>query len=264
EANLKLKELDRLKSEFLATMSHELRTPLNSVIGFVGMILQGLTGDINPEQRKQLSMVYGSAKHLLTLINDILDLSRIESGRMEVVKEDFAVGDVIAEVTESLAPAASQKGLRLLIEAEETRLTMHSDRRKVFQLVLNLVNNAVKFTDRGEVRIACRREGDGVELVVSDTGIGITKENMAQLFEAFRQIDGTPRRRYEGTGLGLYLSRRLAGLLGGTITAESEQGKGARFLVKLPIDARRRTSGEEADPGDRGQPPEPVPGAVSA
>ena len=251
EANIKLKELDRLKSEFLATMSHELRTPLNSIIGFTGIILQGITGEINEEQRKQLSMVYNSAKHLLGLINDILDLSRIESGKIEVSVQRFKVEDVVSEVARSLAPMISQKGLRLITEIPDKTLQIYSDRTRVFQILLNLVNNAVKFTERGEVRIACKADNNNLEMSVSDTGIGIKMESMEMLFQAFRQIDGTAQRRYEGAGLGLHLCKKLVTLLGGRIWAESEYGKGSRFTFTLPLRQEEELH-EKKDIGGRG------------
>ena len=235
EANVRLREIDRLKSGFLATMSHELRTPLNSILGFTGIILQGYTGAINDEQRKQLGMVYNSAKHLLQLINDILDLARIEAGRMEVFRQEFPLQEVVEEVILSLTPTAAQKGLRLVVDAPEETVKIVSDRKKVYQVLLNLVNNAVKFTERGEVRVECRTSDGSLVVSVSDTGIGIKEENMDMLFEAFRQVDGSVRRRYEGTGLGLYLSQKLVTMLGGRIWAESEHGKGSRFAFALPL-----------------------------
>ena len=233
-ANERLQELDRLKSEFLATMSHELRTPLNSIIGFTGILRQGLAGPVNAEQEKQLGMVHFSARHLLGLINDLLDLSRIESGKMEVVREDFKIADVVNEVVQSLTPMAAQKNLALETSLDDPALVLHSDRKKCFQLLLNLANNAVKFTDTGRVLLSVRTIAERVELAVTDTGIGIKPESMAQLFEAFRQVDGSARRLYEGTGLGLYLCKQLTATLGGRITVESEFGKGSRFTITLP------------------------------
>jgi PAS domain S-box-containing protein len=233
-ANERLKELDRLKSEFLATMSHELRTPLNSIIGFTGILRQELAGPLNEEQKKQLGMVHFSARHLLGLINDLLDLSRIESGKMELTREDFTVSDVVNEVVQSMTPQATQKNLALETELAEPALLLHSDRKKCFQILLNLVNNAVKFTERGRVCIAVRTTPEDVEFAVTDTGIGIKPESMAHLFEAFRQVDGSARRVYEGTGLGLYLCRQLASMLDGRISAESEFGHGSRFTFTLP------------------------------
>ncbi len=234
-ANERLQGLDRLKSEFLATMSHELRTPLNSIIGFTGLLQRGIAGPVNEEQHKQLSMVYASGKHLLTLINDLLDLSRIESGRMELARECLRAEEVVTEVVQVLAPMAAQKDIGISTEIARAIPEVYGDRKRVFQILLNLASNAVKFTERGEVRIACRADGAVLEMSVTDTGIGIKPENMELLFEAFRQVEGSARRRYEGTGLGLHLSRRLARLLGGDIRAESEYGKGSRFILSLPL-----------------------------
>jgi PAS domain S-box-containing protein len=241
-ANIQLKEMDRLKSEFLATMSHELRTPLNSIIGFVGIILQGIAGEINDEQKKQLSMVYSSARHLLSLINDILDLSRIESGKMEISLTRFKFEEIVSEVTQTLSPVISQKDLRLVTEMPDESPEIYSDRQKVLQILLNLVNNAVKFTNEGEIKIDCTIDNHNLEVSVFDTGIGIKKEKMDHLFEAFRQVDGTAQRRYQGTGLGLYLSRKLASLLGGKIWAESQYGKGSRFTLALAVSPRERSA----------------------
>jgi len=233
-ANERLQELDHLKSEFLATMSHELRTPLNSIIGFTGILRQGLAGPMNEEQKKQLGMVHTSARHLLGLINDLLDLSRIESGKMEVFPEKFRVADLLNEVVQSMAPLTEQKKLRLESSLDQPDAELLSDRKKCFQILLNLVNNAVKFTDAGIVSLAAHMEGETLTLTVSDTGIGIKPENMPQLFEAFRQVDGSARRVYEGTGLGLYLSRQLTTMLGGSINVDSEFGHGSRFTLVLP------------------------------
>ncbi len=233
-ANERLQDLDRLKSEFLATMSHELRTPLNSIIGFTGILRQGLAGPLNAEQEKQLGMVHFSARHLLGLINDLLDLSRLESGKMEIALDDFKIAEVVAEVAQSLAPMAAQKNLALETALDDPALILRSDRKKCFQILLNLANNALKFTDAGRILLAVRTTAESVELSVTDTGIGIKPESMAQLFEAFRQVDGSARRVYEGTGLGLYLCKQLATMLGGSIAAESEFGKGSRFTITLP------------------------------
>ncbi len=233
-ANERLQELDRLKSEFLATMSHELRTPLNSIIGFTGVLRQGLAGPLNAEQEKQLGMVHFSARHLLGLINDLLDLSRLESGKMEVTLDDFPIADIVTEVVQTLAPMAAQKNLALETAIDDPAFRLRSDRKKCFQILLNLANNAIKFTDTGRVLLAVRTTAESVELSVTDTGIGIKPESMAHLFEAFRQVDGSARRTYEGTGLGLYLCKQLATMLGGSLAAESEFGKGSRFAITLP------------------------------
>jgi signal transduction histidine kinase len=237
EANARLRELDRLKSEFLATMSHELRTPLNSILGFTGILLMGLPGPLNDEQLKQLGMVNSSAKLLLALINDLLDLSRIESGKMEVYRQWFTLQEVIEEVYRSLEPQWSIKGLTVSRHLPAEPVRLYSDRKKCYQIVLNLVNNAIKFTEAGSVDVACAKNDSFVEVAVRDTGIGIKKENMVLLFEAFRQVDGSARRNFEGSGLGLHLCKRLLGLLGGDIKAESEFGRGSCFTFRLPLPA---------------------------
>jgi PAS domain S-box-containing protein len=233
-ANERLQELDRLKSEFIATMSHELRTPLNSIIGFSGILRQGLAGPLNDEQKKQLGMVHSSARHLLGLINDLLDLSRIESGKMDLFVEKFGVADLVNEVVQVLTPQAELKRLRLDSAIDHPDCLLSSDRKKCFQILLNLANNAVKFTEAGRVNLQVSTGQENIQFAVSDTGIGIKPENFKYLFEAFRQVDGSARRVYEGTGLGLYLSEQLSRMLGGKITVESEFGIGSRFTLTLP------------------------------
>ena len=233
KANEKLKELDRLKSMFLASMSHELRTPLNSIIGFTGLLLMGLAGELNGEQKKQLSMVKNSAKHLLNLINDILDISKIEAGRIDLDITDFSLKDLIDEVAEEVSSLLVGKSIRLETDVEEGA-NMTSDRRRVKQILINLVSNAIKFTDQGLVKIKARYlSSDKVEISVSDTGIGIKKEDLKKLFQPFQQLDMSSSKKYEGTGLGLHLCYRLTELLGGTITAKSEFGKGSVFTITL-------------------------------
>ncbi|MGC4073280.1 MAG: PAS domain S-box protein [Nibricoccus sp.] len=233
-ANEQLKELDRLKSEFLATMSHELRTPLNSIIGFSSILRQGLAGSLNPEQQKQIDLVRGSARHLLSLINDLLDLSRIESGRMELSTDEFDLAGVLSEVEAVLAPMVAQRGLAYASRCEKPPVRMRSDRQRVFQVILNLANDAVKFTEHGGVTVECDATASEVSVRVRDTGIGIRSEHLPLLFEAFRQVDGSARRIYEGTGLGLHLCRKLLDLLGGRIEVESVYQKGTCFTVTLP------------------------------
>ena len=235
EANLRLQEADRLKSVFLASMSHELRTPLNSIIGFTGIILLGMVGEINEEQRKQLTMVRDSANHLLSLINDVLDIAKIEAGRVEPSPEEFELAEVVREVVESFSPAVSEKGLELTKEMP-AGITLFSDRRRVKQVLMNFVSNAVKFTDQGSVRVAVRIvEGKKVEMSVTDTGIGIKEEDMNMLFEPFQQVDISLTKSREGTGLGLYLTKKLAVLLGGDVWAKSEFGKGSEFTFAIPL-----------------------------
>lgn len=234
EANIRLKELDRLKSMFIASMSHELRTPLNSIIGFTGIILQGMSGEINEEQRKQLTLVKNSANHLLALINDVIDVSKIEADQIELVIEEFNLSDLMQEVNDSFKVAVDEKGLKLSLEMPE-RLVIKSDERRTKQVIMNLVSNAVKFTDKGEIEIKAAKKDEGVEISVGDTGIGIEKKAIDKLFKAFSRIY-TKDMLKEGTGLGLYLSRKIANLLGGEISAESEFGRGSKFTFTLPLE----------------------------
>jgi PAS domain S-box-containing protein len=234
QANEKLREVDRLKTEFLATMSHELRTPLNSIIGFSGILKARMAGDVNAEQERQLEMIHSSAKHLLGLINDILDVSRIEVGKMRLSASAFEPLAVLKDVEKTLEPLVAVKGLKFEIEDNSQGAVVVGDRSRFFQVVINLANNAVKFTERGSVRLCLSSQGARLVVDVIDTGPGIQQAHLAQLFEAFRQVDGSARRTYEGTGLGLYLSRKLATLLGGEISAESEWGRGSRFSFWVP------------------------------
>jgi signal transduction histidine kinase/CHASE3 domain sensor protein len=225
---------DRLKSAFLATMSHELRTPLNSIGGFTGILLQELAGPLNPEQRKQLEMVRGSARHLLALINDVLDLSKIEAGEMRVAHERIDLRAVIEAAVASVRPLAESKGLVLRADATAAQPVV-SDGHRVGQILLNLLSNAIKFTDRGEVTLTTVAKGATVRIHVADTGVGIARENLAMLFQPFRQLETGLDWRHDGTGLGLAICRRLAELLGGRIDAESEWRKGSVFTLTLPL-----------------------------
>ena len=236
-AKSRAESADRLKSAFLATMSHELRTPLNSILGFTGIILQGLTGPLNPEQTKQLGMVQGSARHLLALINDVLDISKIEAGEVDVALVPFDLSASISKVIGIVAPLAEQKGLALRVDVATGIGELVSDARRVEQVLLNLVNNAIKFTQQGEVALKALMSGNGVLMKISDSGIGIKPEDLQALFQPFRQIDAGIGRVHEGTGLGLAISRRLAGLLGGEISVTSEWGKGSTFSFQLPLNA---------------------------
>jgi len=226
---------DRLKSAFLATMSHELRTPLNSIIGFTGIVLQGLAGPLTEEQRKQLGIVQDSARHLLALINDVLDISKIAAGELKVSCAVFDLRALLDRVVAAMRPMAETKHLTLMSEMDPKISDMTSDGRRVEQILLNLLNNAVKFTERGEVALRATVDDECLRVTVSDTGIGIKPEDIAVLFQPFRQIDTGLARNHEGTGLGLAISRRLAELLGGDICVTSEWGKGSVFTVTLPL-----------------------------
>jgi len=235
--NVELEDANRAKDHFLSCMSHELRTPLNSVIGFTGTVLMRLPGPLNSEQEKHLNNVQRSAKHLLSLINDLLDLARIGAGKTEITLESTSCEDVLKQVVTSLGPQAESKGLRLELSMPPQDLIVQTDRRMLTQIVLNLVGNAVKFTDRGGVRLELAQRTTGgsrvVEIAVADTGIGIRAEDQNKLFEAFAQLDDPSQRRHEGTGLGLHLSAKLAELLGARITLQSEHGRGSTFTLTL-------------------------------
>lgn len=233
-ANERLRELDRLKSEFLATMSHELRTPLNSILGFTDLMRLGMSGPVSDEQLLQLGHVHNSGRHLLALINDVLDLSRIESGRMEVLREPFDFNAVADEVLAQLRPQAEAKGL-LLLARLEPGLQLLGDRRKVYQVLLNLASNAVKFTTEGRVEVQARAHGGELHVAVQDTGPGIAAKEQGLLFQAFRQLDGSIDRLHEGTGLGLHLSRKLLLLMHGDVGVDSQPGAGATFHFTLPL-----------------------------
>jgi protein-histidine pros-kinase len=231
EKNEELEKASRAKDRFLATMSHELRTPLNAIIGFTGTLLMKLPGPLNADQEKQLKTVQGSARHLLALINDLLDLAKIEAGKVELNLEPVQCRAVLEDAVQALRTLAEGKGLALRLEAAGD-LTVRADRRALSQIVLNLLNNAIKFTERGEVRVRLSQVSDRVHIEVEDTGIGIRAEDQGRLFTAFTQLEGATRQQ-EGSGLGLHLSQRLAGLLGGTIVVRSEYGKGSVFILML-------------------------------
>jgi signal transduction histidine kinase len=233
---------DRLKSAFLATMSHELRTPLNSIIGFTGILMQGLAGAVNPEQAKQLGMVQNSANHLLSLINDVLDISKIEAGQLEVSLKRYDFRQSINKVAAIIRPLAEAKKLELRISIAPGVNEVVSDQRRVEQIVLNLLNNAVKFTEKGSVHLECHVEGDAMVISIADTGIGIRPNDLKKLFKPFSQIDTGLSRNHEGTGLGLAICNKLVEKLGGAIRVESNYNAGSTFTVSLPI-IKRETNG---------------------
>jgi PAS domain S-box-containing protein len=237
EKNLELENANLAKDRFLAGMSHELRTPLNAVIGFTGTLLMRLPGPLNAQQEQQLRTIQASGRHLLSLINDLLDVAKIESGKVELNLEPVLCQNVVQEVTSSLQSLADTKGLDLTLIVPDRDLEIVTDRRALSQILLNLTNNAIKYTERGFVRVELsgndHGSSSGIEFSVTDSGIGIRDEDKDRLFQAFAQLDHSTTRRFEGAGLGLYLSQRLAALLGGAIAFESEFGKGSRFVLRI-------------------------------
>jgi PAS domain S-box-containing protein len=243
QANSKLKELDRLKSMFIASMSHELRTPLNSIIGFSSILFDEWLGPLTTEQKENLAVIRRSGKHLLSLINDVIDVSKVEAGIIESHAEDFDLFDVITEAVTTFSQDVKEKGLELRVEAVHGQ--MHTDRRRLLQCVLNLISNAVKFTEKGEVTvqagIRAREDGPGkdcawAEVSVADTGIGIKEESMPKLCHAFVRIESPLKAKVPGTGLGLYLTKRLlAEVLKGEIICISRYEEGSRFTIKVPV-----------------------------
>lgn len=237
KVNIELENAMRSKDRFLAGMSHELRTPLNAIIGFTGTLLMKLPGPLNADQEKQLKTIQSSARHQLTLINDLLDIAKIESGKLEIAREPVEPRAVADEVIESMRPLAVAKSLELVAGVAEAVPTAYTDRRAVIQILLNFASNAIKFTEQGTVSLTVRPRRDNgvncIEFSVADTGIGIRPEDQARLFGAFEQVGIADARRHAGSGLGLHLSRKLATLLGGRIEFTSEYGKGSRFTLIL-------------------------------
>jgi signal transduction histidine kinase len=240
-ANVELERASRLKSEFLANMSHELRTPLNAVNGFSELLLEESYGPLNPKQRRYVENILASGKHLLQLINDILDLSKIEAGRMEIHTELFSLRQTIENATSVIQPLAQKKGLTVEVVIEPGIDQVELDPGKTKQVLYNLMSNAVKFTDKGKITISAGSPPGApgwVEIVVADTGIGIRPQDQPRIFREFEQLDGSHARRYEGTGLGLALTRKLVEIQGGSVRVESEVGRGSRFIARLPLKAQ--------------------------
>lgn len=239
EARRHLREADKLKSEFIATVSHELRTPLNSIIGFAKLLLKQKIGPLNTIQQTDISVIYDSAQHLLSLVNDILDLSKIEAGKIRLDPEWVSVEEIIVGVMASTIILVEGKPIELRDEIEAHLPKVFVDRGRIRQVVINMLSNAAKFTDAGSITMRIRKisknEQEFICFSVKDTGIGIAPEDMDKVFEAFRQIDSSVARRAEGTGLGMPISYRLVSLHGGEFGVESQVGHGSTFSFTIPL-----------------------------
>lgn len=230
-----LQEASRLKSEFLAKMSHELRTPLNSIIGFTEFMLDGTPGSLNAKQKEYLSDVHNSGKHLLNLINTILDLAKVEAGKIQIDPEEFEVKAAVNQVCATLLPLARKKKLNLSVNVSEDAGFVTLDLSKFRQILYNLLSNAIKFTDEGgDIKVLVDKREEFLTLIIRDTGIGMHEKDLHRLFTEFQQLDSGTSRRYEGSGLGLVVTKKLVELQHGSIQVQSEFGTGTTFLVTLP------------------------------
>lgn len=241
-----VEKANRLKSEFLASMSHELRTPINAIVGYAALLLEGMFGPINEQQREPLDRSRAAADHLRALIDDILDLAKIEAGKMQFTLEELNLWDVIREVSQQMEPMIRRKSLSFTTELSPECPTIVSDRTKLKQILLNLLSNAMKFTNRGGTSIVCREHAMGVRIDINDTGIGISSQHLSVIWEDFRQVDQSRTREFGGTGLGLSITRKLVEQLGGAISVESILGVGSTFTVMLPLRAPRHSLVEAA------------------
>jgi signal transduction histidine kinase len=231
-----LREVDRLKSEFLANMSHELRTPLNSIIGYTEIMLMGINGELDADTQQDVQAIYENGQHLLRIINDILDLAKVEAGRLTLNFETVEIESVIDEVKNSAAGLLVNKPIEFRVEVEEDLPAIEGDRVRLNQIFNNIVSNAIKFTEEGYVELRAFGEDGWIFVEVEDTGIGISEEELDGIFEKFRQADGSSTRRAEGTGLGLAITRHLVEMHGGQIEVQSQVGEGSTFTVSLPLE----------------------------
>ena len=249
----RLREMDKLKTQFLANMSHELRTPLNSIIGFSRVILKGIDGPLTEMQQTDLTAIYHSGQHLLGLINDILDLSKIEAGKMDLNLDEVDLKPIIRGVMSSAVGLVKDKQVELEQRVPDELPNVWADATRLRQVLLNLVSNATKFTDKGKITLAAGYDDECVTIRVTDSGVGIPAEKLESIFEEFTQVDGTTTRSAGGTGLGLPISRYFVGMHGGEITVESEMGVGSTFTVTLPTYAQTQPEMELVEPGPDGR-----------
>jgi signal transduction histidine kinase len=223
------------KSQFLANMSHELRTPLNAILGYAELLVDGIYGPLADRPKGVLERIQNNGRHLLALINDVLDLAKIEAGQLTLTLENYSLPEVVRSVVTATEPLATAKGLKFTTVLQDNLPTAHGDARRVSQILLNLVGNAIKFTDHGEVEIRATAEKGQFALSVRDTGPGIADADQDMIFGEFQQIDNSNTRKRGGTGLGLAISKRMVEMQGGTISVESALGQGSTFRVVLPV-----------------------------
>jgi signal transduction histidine kinase len=240
--NAELEQASRAKSNFLASMSHELRTPMNAILGFTEMIRDGLYGDVPPEIQDPVSDIHTCGKQLLGLINNVLDLSKIEAGHMELALGEYVIEDIVNTVKLSLRSLAATKGLDLVTTVPPDLPLGLGDGKRITQCLMNLVGNALKFTGEGRVEIRVELQGESLLFAVSDTGIGIPADQIENIFEEFRQADATVSRDFGGTGLGLSITRKLVELHGGRIWVESRVGTGSTFFFSIPVRVAREAA----------------------
>jgi len=237
EKGRELEVASKHKSQFLANMSHELRTPLNAILGYTELILDSIYGEAPEKMRGVLERVQANGKHLLGLINDVLDLSKIEAGQLTLSLSDYSLTNLVQGVYVAVEPLASKKNLALTTKIAPSLPAGHGDERRLAQVLLNLVGNAIKFTDKGEVAIEASLSNGSFRVAVRDSGPGIAPADQAKIFEEFQQVDNTSTREKGGTGLGLAISKRIVEMHGGRISVESKLGKGSTFTIKLPVNA---------------------------
>ena len=228
------------KSQFLANMSHELRTPLNAILGYNELILDSVYGDMPERMRGVIERVHSNGKHLLGLINDVLDLSKIEAGQLVLSLDDYSIKNVVHSVFSVVEPLATEKSLALKVELPKDLPTAHGDERRLTQVLLNLVGNAVKFTDSGEVVIEAAASNGAYTLSVRDTGPGIDPADQVKIFEEFQQADGSSTKAKGGTGLGLSIAKRIVAMHGGRIWVESAPGCGSTFFMNVPVNVEQQ------------------------
>ena len=250
-ANEKLGEASRLKSQFLANVNHELRTPVSAIIGYARLVLRATEGKISQLQTENLRDLLRNAERLLNQIDSLLKFSKIEAGKMEVSVQPVNVSEVIQGALSTIEPTLNGGSVRIIRAIAPDIPAMSTDREKLRQILLNLLDNAVKFTQRGEIKIATSQQNGSLQLVVSDTGIGIPKEELNKIFEEFHRGDSSGNKNYRGTGLGLAIVKQFVNLLGGEVAVESEVGKGSVFTVTLPLDSTMKTLDPRQAQGDR-------------